>query len=161
MRSAVALVVVTVAVMCLPVSAKGITTRIVMTRLSTGQVTVLSEARLLEQFDVWSGPGTSDTSATSFIVDWAAGAMDAPGDPSERLEVRFLVRRSGSRAEELAYVVYYVPGSEATPAAVYLPGRGDEHFTGNVRSILRGPGFEGRWFRASDAWRRAASDALH
>lgn len=55
--------------------------------------------------------------------------------------------------EELAYVVFYENDPSTRQGDVYLPGRSDEHFSLNVRSIHRG--VEGHWLRANQAWQTA------
>jgi hypothetical protein len=60
--------------------------------------------------------------------------------------------------EELAYVVSYEHDASTGRGYVYLPGRTDENFSLNVRSISR-HGLEGHWFNANDAWQTAFAQA--
>jgi len=54
----------------------------------------------------------------------------------------------------IVVVVFYafMPGAEQ--GYVYLPGKSDEWWTLNVRTIFRG--VEGNWFHAWSAWERVA-----
>jgi hypothetical protein len=54
--------------------------------------------------------------------------------------------------------VFYTPDIGAGPGYVYLPGKGDQHFALNVRTIVRG--VEGHWFKATDVWGRTVAGLL-
>jgi hypothetical protein len=80
----------------------------------------------------------------------------------KRYEVSFYVTYANpplaSQQEQLAYVVSYEPDIAGGGGYVYLPGRGDDRYALNARTIVRGR--EGHWFRASEAWNRAAMGLL-
>lgn len=145
-----------------PVSAKGPTTRIVIKDLSLGAVTEITERAVLERFHVWAGRGTysgppdQTTEGTEgFIADWKSGVVDQRPENLRRYEVRFFASRRATQAEELVYVVLYEHDPRSGRGYVYFPGRGEEHFGGNVRTILRG--VEGRWLYANVAWQQAVA----
>jgi hypothetical protein len=147
-----------------PLSAKGPTTRIVIKHLTTGSVHEITEPAALEPFQVWAGkgtfsgaPGTTVEGTQGFIVDWAEGAVVRRPSPAQRYEVRFYVAPKrgtapvpGGVSEELAYIVLYEHDPSTNTGFVYFPGRSDEHFRLNARTIHRG--VEGSWLHASDAW---------
>lgn len=141
------------------VLAKGPTTRI---EVGQGKraIVVLAGEESAGQFTIWSGPGTSVTTAEGTIVptderdfaDWAAGPVEAPRGLAV-YSVRF-------------YCAADAPGHEAIPSnqcygvryAVAPDGRGfiqippaiDAEFPLNQQSIMRG--VEGNWYRASARW---------
>jgi hypothetical protein len=168
MRPLVATVVFAVLLVASP-DAKGSTTRILIKDLALGTVSEITNRSVLDQFHVWAGrgtysgaPGGQNTEGTQgFIIDWPAGVVEQRPDGLRRYEVRFYVapRRQGAvtaldaSLEELAYVVLYENDPSTGQGYVYLPGKSDEHFHLNVRSIHRG--LEGQWLRASSAWQKA------
>lgn len=156
-----------VSVLIASLSAKGPTTRIVITDVARGSVSEITVRAVLDQFHVWAGrgtysgaPGRENEGTQGFIIDWEAGVIDQRPSQLRRYELRFYVEpkrvsnplRSAS-GEELAYVVLYEHDQSTGQGYVYLPGRSDEHFGLNIRSIHRG--LEGRWLRASKAWQSA------
>lgn len=152
-------------------SAKGPTTRIVITDTARGSVSEITDRAVLDQFHVWAGRGTysgppdqSSEGTEGFIIDWRAGIVDQRPGQLRRYELRFYVAPKRSLAplqsapgEELAYVVLYEHDQSTGQGYVYLPGRSDEHFGLNVRSIHRR--LEGHWLRASKAWQSAFTAA--
>ena len=151
------------------VDAKGPTIRIAIKDINSGTVSEIRNPSVLDQFHVWAGrgtysgaPGSANTEGTQgFIIDWPAGVVEQRPDGLRRYEVRFYVapRRQGAvtaldaSLEELAYVVLYENDPSTSQGYVYLPGKSDEHFALNVRSIHRR--LEGQWLRASSAWQKA------
>lgn len=157
------------------VAAKGSTTRIVLTD-QLGRVTELNDRSVLDQFNLWAGRGTysgppdrHSEGTQGFIIDWQTGIVDDRPGQLRRYEVRFYVApkrtipaslaRVESSVEELAYVVVYENDPATGKGYVYLPGKSDEHFVLNVRSIHRG-GLEGHWLQASGAWQTAVTMSL-
>ena len=57
------------------------------------------------------------------------------------------------------YVVSYVRDPQSGSGFVYLPGRGEEGWAMNVRTILR-DGQDGRWHHADREWSDALARAL-
>jgi hypothetical protein len=150
-RVPVSLVVALVPVLAVPtlLSAKGVTTKIVIEGSSLAAPVEISDPALLKNFVVWAGP------REGFIVDWASGPVREAPSEVQRFEVAFYVKYANrplaGQQDQLAYVVLYELGNTPT-SYVYLPGRGDEWYGLNTRSIYRGR--EGRWFRANRDWQR-------
>ncbi len=151
-----AAICISVALLVAPLGAKGPTTRIVIKDLERGGVVEITDRSVLDQFQVWSGKGTYSGSVEGtegFIVDWQAGIVEQRPTELRRYEVRFYVARRNASGEELAYVVLYESDPSTRQGYVYLPGRADEHYSLNVRSIHRR--VEGNWLRANQAWQAA------
>jgi len=148
--------------------AKGPTIRIEIRDLVSGAVSRMTDRAVLNQFQVWDGPGTfsgppgQTTEATEgFIIDWRSGPITERPAQLRRYELRFYAGpRQGLTAplqdppEKLCYVVLYENDPSTGLGYVYLPGPSDEHFRLNVASIHR-QGMNGKWFRASSAWQAA------
>ena len=146
--------------------AKGVTARITITDVQVGASTDITDPSVLERFSVWAGRGTfvsiqgrKTEGMDGFIIDWPAGAASTPSIELRRYEVRFFVHVPRA-AERLAYVVFYVYDPRARHGFVYLPGRSDEQYALNVRTIFRGSSLEGSWFRATRDWDETAGRAL-
>jgi hypothetical protein len=137
------------------VSAKGTTTRILITGSELLGPIELRDRDVVAAFNVWSGPGTRMNGVEQmdgFIVDWRSGAVDPPVDALRQFEISFFADRSSSGSNDLVYVVSYGLNPLNGDGYVYLPGVGDPRHGPNVRSILRGSKYEGHWFHASAAW---------
>jgi hypothetical protein len=133
------------------VSAKGITTRIAIHGGGLAAPIEIADPVLVQQFNVWSGPGTfmNDIEGTEgFIIDWAAGAVQNIDSTRPQYEVLFFVSYPNARDSRMAYVVRYT--SDTSGGYVYLPGPNDSSYRLNTRAIHRGR--EGQWFRATRAW---------
>jgi len=147
------------------VFAKGTTTKVTIAGAGLPTPIEINDLKILENFNVWSGPGTRVNGVEGregFIVDWASGAVSDRPDALREFEVSFYVRYANRRFEDqtdqLAYVVFYSVDPTTGQGYVYLPGRGHAHYVLNTRAILRGR--EGKWFRATAAWQRAFENAL-
>jgi hypothetical protein len=130
----------------IPGWAKGPTTRVVITAPSLPVPIEISDARLLNGFVVWSGPGVKvngQEQSRGFIIDWPAGVVVERPAGLPRYEVSFYVRHanrlSAYQQERLAYVVTYEPDPRGGGGYVSLPGRGDERYALNTTTIFRGP----------------------
>jgi hypothetical protein len=137
------------------VSAKGTTTRIVITGPQLSEPIQLRDRSVVAPFNVWSGPGTRLNGVEGmdgFIVDWRAGSVQPPVENLQQFEISFYADGDSTSQERIAYVVSYALDPQTAEGYVYLPGKGDARWGPNVRSILRGPKYEGHWFRATDAW---------
>jgi hypothetical protein len=149
-----------------PLAAVGPTIRIEIRDIASGAVSQLTDPNVLNQFNVWSGPGTysgSTEGTEGFIIDWRSGPITEWPVQLHRYELRFYNGpREGKMPpdppERLAYVVIYEHDAATGRGYVYLPGKTDENFGLNVRSIVR-HGLEGHWFNANDAWQTAFSQA--
>jgi len=125
------------------VAAKGPTTRLVISGPGLPHPIETTEPKVLA--NVWGG---------SFIAEPSPEA-----DPAlPRYLVTFYVQppRATPRA---MYVVTYVRDPQSGSGFIYLPGRGEEGWAMNVRTILR-DGQDGRWHRASAEWSDALARAL-
>jgi hypothetical protein len=134
---------------------KGITTKIVVAGGDLAAPIELRERDVIAPFNVWSGPGTSMNGVEGvdgFIVDWRAGAVDPPLAQLQQFEISFYADHSPSSSSSPVYVVSYGIDRSNGEGYVYLPGRSDPRWGANVRSIIRGPQYEGHWFRAAEAW---------
>jgi hypothetical protein len=147
-----------------PLAAKGPTVRIEISGPGLHEPVALTSPALLKQFAVWAGAGVMINrveQTEGFIVDWSE-AVPGPTAAGPRYTVSFYVKYANrpleSQPEQLAYVVSYQPDVRAGRGYVYLPGRGDEHFALNTRTIHRGR--EGQWFRATEAWDQAVMGLL-
>lgn len=145
------------------VSAKGVTIRITL-RDSILQTSIdMTDESVLRAFNVWAGPGTYANGVegtNGFIIDWPAGIARDRLHGLARYEVKFYVRYLGRPTEELVYVVLYEHEPDSGRGFVYLPGRSDNDYFRNVRTILHGHGLEGHWFYATEAWQTAVNPLL-
>jgi hypothetical protein len=115
------LVLVTVAV----VSAKGTTTRIVITGSELLGPIELRDRDVVAAFNVWSGPGTRMNGVEGmdgFIVDWRSGAVEPLITALRQFDISFLADRNSSGSDRLVYVVSYGLNPLSGEGYVYLPG---------------------------------------
>ena len=135
-----------------PLLAKGKTVKITIKGADLKAPIEISDPKILENFQVWTGPGTSTDERPSLIIDWPQGPVTKPPQSLRRYQVSFY---AGAPANErIVYVVYYAFSFGDEQGYVYLPGESDEWYRRNVRSIVRG--VEGKWFRAWSDWERVA-----
>jgi hypothetical protein len=130
--------------------AKGNTVKIIIKGSDLKRQIEISDPKILANFRVWAGPGTSTSDLQGLIIDWSRGPVKEPPQTLRRYQVSFHTEPN----EQIAYVVYYVLSPGAEQGSVYVPGESDEWYGLNVRSIFRG--VEGKWFRAWNAWERLA-----
>ena len=124
---------------------KGKTVKVLVQGADLAKPVEISDPNILENFRVWTGPGTS--SNEGLIVDWSSGTVEELPDRLLRYQVSFYVDEPNER---LAYVVLYVFDPLTAHGYVFIPGRSDKYFDLNVRSIFRD--VEGNWFRAWTVW---------
>jgi hypothetical protein len=126
------------------VAAKGPTTRLVISGPGLPHLIETTEPKVLA--NVWGG---------SFIAE----PSPEPDLALPRYLVTFIVQppRDAPRA---MYVVTYVRDPQSGNGFVYLPGRGEEGWAMNVRTILR-DGQDGHWHHASTEWSDAVAAAIH
>ena len=148
----------------IPLSAKGPTVRVI-TGADLPQPVEVTAPALLQQFQVWSGPGVEadgQQEHRGFIIDWVSDGASRRSANLPRYKVSFYAKYANrpldSQPQHLAYVVWYEPDFSSRRGYVYLPGKGDEAFALNVQTIFRGR--EGRWFDATDTWNAAVLDRL-
>jgi hypothetical protein len=137
---------------CTSLLAKENTVKITISGAGLKRPIEISDPKILANFSVWTGPGTSTADHQGLITDWSHGAVREPPNTPRKYQVSFYVGAPAN--ERIVYVVYYVFPPDAGPGYVHLPGKSDEWYGLNVRSILRGE--EGKWFPAWDAWERIA-----
>jgi len=102
------------------------------------------------RFFVWSGRGAflnGVEETEGFLINWPKGAVAAPAATLQHFEVSFY-----EVDERPAYVVTYAYDPATNQGFVYLPGKGENWYAVNTRSILRGKDVEGNWFMSSRAW---------
>jgi hypothetical protein len=133
-----------------PLLAKGKTTKITIKGADLKTPIEISGPKILANFQVWTGPGTSGADRQSLIIDWSQGPVRKPPESLRRYQVSFHTDPN----DQIVYVVYYVLSPGAEQGSVYVPGESDEWYGLNVRSIFRG--VEGKWFRVWNAWERLA-----
>jgi hypothetical protein len=135
-----------------PMLAKGKTSKITITGPSLKRPIEILDPKILANFSVWTGPGTSAGDHQGFIINWFEGPIRETPNTLGRYQVAFYA--GGSPNQRMVYVVYYAFSPGAAQGYVYLPGESDETYGRNVRSIIRGE--EGKWFPAWSAWERVA-----
>jgi len=111
----------------------------------------ITDPKVLANFRVWAGPGTSSDEQESLIVNWSQGADAERPSGLQRYEVSFYVK---AKEERLIYVVFYEYDPSTEQGYVYLPKYSEEWGKLNEGTILHG--VEGHWFRASRAWESVA-----
>ena len=131
--------------------AKGVTTRITITGDSLATPVAITEAAVLQHFNVWSGRGTyvnGVEAMESVIIDWAGGEATSRPPGLSRYDVSFFVRYANrplaDQVEQRAYVVHYEWDAATKTGYIYLPG--PDHpasYRVNVKSIHR-DGLNGR-----------------
>jgi hypothetical protein len=130
--------------------AKGNTVKITIKGGDHKRPIEISDPKILANFRVWTGPGTSSVDRQGLIIDWSRGPVVGPPQALRRYQVSFHTDPN----EQIVYVVYYVVSPGAGQGYVYVPGESDEWYGLNVHSIFRG--VEGKWFRAWSTWERVA-----
>lgn len=145
--------------------AKGATTKVIITGGELQGPIEITDPDVLENFNVWSGPGTFSNGVEGnegFIIDWAAGVVTERPDAIRKFELSFYVRYANrpfsEQTDQLAYVVSYAVDPATGQGYVYLPGRADEPYRLNTKAIYRE--CEGNWFRATAQWQSAFGDVV-
>ena len=150
MRIALAVLLSFMLILSIPTQllAKGKTVKITIKGADLKTPIEISDPKILANFQVWAGPGTSTPDRQSLIIDWSQGPVTQLPEALRRYQVSFYADVLST--ERPIYVVYYAvsPGSEQ--GYVYLPGKSDEWWRLNVSSISRG--VEGKWFHAWSTW---------
>ena len=136
---------------------KGATTKVVIEGPDLAKPIEITDRKILANFNVWTGPGTFSTqpgfnaNAPSFIIDWSQGPIAEVPQAVQKYQVSFY---SEELSERPIYVVYYAVSRSSEAGYVYLPGKSEEWWRLNVKSIMRG--VEGKWFHAWDTWENIA-----
>lgn len=135
-----------------PLSAEECTQRITIKGPGLASPIEITDQSIARNFNVWTGLGTSTNEPEGLIVNWAQGAVAERPQGLARYEVSFYWSRITN--EGPAYVVFYEYAPSIEQGYVYLPGKSEEWYVRNVRTIFRG--IEGSWFRASHKWEAIA-----
>jgi hypothetical protein len=133
---------------------KGKTVKVVIAGDNLAKPVEISDPKTLADFQVWAGPGTSSNQGQAFIVDWSSGPIKKLPEGLNRYEVSFYV----DGLDRVAYVVFYAFDHSTGRGYVYIPGKSDQHFQSNVRTIFRG--VEGSWFHAWTVWDSVAGPLI-
>ena len=154
MKVAIAVLLSAMLIPCVstPLLAKGNTVKIIISGAGLKRAIEISDPKILANFSVWTGPGTSTADHQGLIIDWSHGPVRETPSTLRRYQVSFYAGAVPN--ERIVYVVYYVVNPDVSPGYVYLPGKSDEWYGLNVRLIFRGE--EGKWFPALNAWERVA-----
>ena len=143
--------------------AKGVTVKITIKGAGLRAPIEITDPKVLANFGVWSGSGTSSTApgfnpnAPSFVVDWSQGAIAEPPNGLPWYEVSFFEGMPNA-PPRLVYVVSYSLDTSTGHGYIYLPGKGEESYWLNVRTISRG--VEGKWFHAWGEWDKVAGPLI-
>ena len=138
-----------------PMFAKGETVKITITGTGLAAPIEITDPKIRD-FSVWSGAGTSVSygngansheATEGFIIDWSHGVVAERPIKLQHYEVAFYAADPDTR---LVYVVAYEYSPSTVQGYVYLPGRADQWYHLNTRTIFRRQ--EGNWFRATSAW---------
>ena len=126
-----------------PVHAKGPTVRLVVTGASLVEPLDVTDPEVLGRSGVYGG---------TFLGDLVA----EPDRSLSRYRVFFHVELPKwlNAGVQVKYVVTYVTDPRTGTSFVYLPGRGEDGYWLNVRTIIR-DGRDGAWHKASDQWAAA------
>ena len=107
--------------------AKGPTLKITIEGSDLARPIEITDAAILQQFNVWTGPGTSTNESNGFIVDWSVGVVSQPPKGLHRYQVSFYADH-GLGVKKPVYVVAFEFDESLEPGYVYLPGKGDERY---------------------------------
>jgi hypothetical protein len=130
--------------------AKEKTTKITITGGSLATAVEITDPKILDSFNVWTGPGTSSNEAEGFIVKWSRGAIAEPPNRLPQYQVSFYTARS---AERPFYLVSYSYDPSLQRGYVHFPGFVEKwypQYPQDVGAIFRG--VEGNWFFSRTVW---------
>ena len=140
-------VLVAMSVVPARLAAKEKTTKITVTGGNLATAIEITDSRILDSFNLWTGPGTSSNEADGFIVQWSRGAIAEPPNRLPRYQISFYTERS---AERPFYVVSYCYDPAVRRGYVRFPGFLDKWYPQDVDTIFRG--VEGNWFFSRTIW---------
>jgi hypothetical protein len=96
--------------------------------------------------------------AKSWIVEDWIHPVPEPAASLPRVQVSFHLLMNDSSTRE--YVVLYVFDPATGQGYIHLPGKGEKFYEANIFTVIRGPDYDGRWFRASAEWVKKARAAM-
>ena len=117
------------------------------------------------QFSPGGGPGFSSNGVPQLkgwiVQDWLT-QLPEPSAALTRYKVTFHITSFKNFPDEKHeyYHVSYAHDSATKRGYVRLPGKGEEHYWENVKTVGRGDAFEGHWFAATHDWSVAVEAAL-
>lgn len=149
MKGTFAAAAILVAISAFPVAlaAKEKTRKITVSGGNLAKAVEITDPKILDNFDVWTGPGTSGNEAEGFIVQWSRGATAEPPTRLSQYLVSFYTERS---AEQPFYVVSYCYDPSRRRGYVFFPGFSDKWYSQDVGTIFRG--VEGDWYLSRPVW---------
>src|SRR5574341_2521591 len=112
---------------------KGIPDKVIITGGKLTRPVELIDRDVLKDFNPWTGP----------FIDWNRGPATNPRLGDETYGVAIYKKPSNGEMK-LIYFVRYCPGPNSQPGYVYLPGKDEESYRVNVKTILR-EGLDGEW----------------
>jgi hypothetical protein len=127
----------------LPVYAKAPIEKIAVSGPTLAKPAETTDAQLLQLSNPWFGG----------FADWSQSLPTGPtGVPVYKVVLYARVGDSDSKPElKPIYTFRYAPGQNSQPGQIYLPGKGEPEYEGNVSRILR-DGHDGRWQPAKAEW---------
>lgn len=149
MKGTFTAVAILVAISAIPVAlaAKEKTVKITVSGGNLATAIEIIDPKIVDNFNVWTGPGTSSNEAEGFIVQWSRGAIAEPPNRLQQYQVSFYTARS---AERPFYVVSYCYDPSLRRGFVHFPGFIEKWYPQDVGTIFRG--VEGNWFFSRTVW---------
>jgi hypothetical protein len=144
---AATLVLLTMVAIPSSLAGKEKTTRIVITGGDLATAVEITDPKILDSFNVWTGPGTSSNEAEGFIVQWSRGAIAEPPSRLPQYQISFYTARL---ADWPFYVVSYCYDPSLRRGYVHFPGFVAKWYPQDVATIFRG--VEGNWFFSRTVW---------
>ena len=138
---------------------KGPTIKIIIKGNDLPSPIEITDPKVLQDFNIWTGPGTSTNEKEGLIVRWSAGTVTERPAGLPRYEVSFYAKH---HQDGLDYVVYYEFDRSTGQGYVYIPGKDDDWWERNTFSIYRsmyGP-IEGHWFHTRRIWEDLANPLI-
>jgi len=142
-----AAILVVISALPVTLTAKEKTLKITVSGGNLATPVEITDLKILDNFNVWTGPGTSSNEDEGFIVQWSRGATAEPPSRLSQYLVSFYTERS---SEQPYYVVSYCYDSSRRRGYVYFPGFSEKWYSQNVGTIFRG--VEGDWFLSRPVW---------
>ena len=149
MKGTFTAVAILVAISAIPVTlaAKEKAVRITVSGGNLATSVEITDPKILGNFNVWTGPGTSLNDAEGFIVQWSRGAIAEPPSRLPQYQVSFYTERS---AERPFYVVFYCYDPSLRRGFAHFPSFAEKWYPQDVDTIFRG--VEGNWFFSRTLW---------
>jgi hypothetical protein len=158
-----------------PLWAKGSTIRIEISGGSLTSPIRITDAKRLEEFTFWDGPGMNGVrlgnAERGSIIDWKTGIVAQHPAHLQRYEMSFTAdfglvcqspydpSRCALEEPRVIYVLIYEYDPSSKRGFVYLPGEGEPWHDWNIFTLYR-PDAEGHWFLATDAWTNFAEPLI-